>query len=112
MPIGVNQTLMLEVLEEQSNEEMSPQIKRKRTLMMQCPSSPTAKSIISEATLQASLHNFSGKKLGVYVAGQDQTPLRELFTITPQAMASTPENRLMASAFGEQSAGKDQKTKA
>ena len=74
---------MLEVLEEQSNEEMSPQIRRKRTLLMRCPSSPTAKSIISEATLQASMHQLSGKKLGVFVAVDEQTPRRELFTITP-----------------------------
>ena len=101
MPLGVNQTLILEVLEEQSNEEMSPQIKRKRTLMMPCPSSPTAKSIISEATLQASLHHMSGKKLGVYVAGDDKTPLRELFTITPQAVGRTAEPAMMTSAFCE-----------
>ena len=49
MPIG------LEVLEERSNEDMSPQFRKKRALMMKCSSSPTMDGIVDDTTYQASL---------------------------------------------------------
>ena len=74
----------LEVLEEMSNEDMSPQIRRKRALMMKCTSSPTMKSIVDNATspLKASalkLHEIDG----IYITDQ-LSPRRELFTISPK----------------------------
>ena len=90
MPIGYHVD-MLEVLEEQSNEEMSPQVRRNRAMMMAyTPSAETLKSMMDDGTLQQSLkasglklEQLKGTPINVYI-DDPGTPRKELFAIAPQ----------------------------